>query len=180
MNLAACALLLAGLRAGAQTNAISGTNHPAPATNSEARNARVRMLDVRAEQLRTDCIQGRRVICGKVMQILPNGGGLIVESGYTSLMTIPNKSWRITGTVSATRDPSAVEMNTPGAPCIGLVLLTSYPKRPAINLYDYVSIIAYPAGQHTYVPVPTVQKTLRRFAARLEAAVRLNMETGSQ
>jgi hypothetical protein len=173
INLAAC-LLLATAPAAAQTNLVSATNRSAAFTNNDARIAQARMLDVRAEQVRTACIQGRRVICGKVLQILPNG--LVVESGYTRLMNPPfNKSWRISGTVSVSRDAGAVELNTAGTPCIGLVFLTNYPKRPAVKLYDYVSILGYPAGPYTYVPVPTVKKTIRRFAASLENAVNLNM-----
>jgi hypothetical protein len=173
-NLAGC-LLLAALPAAAETNSIGAANRSGAVANDAALNAQARILDIRAQEVRAACVQGRRVICGKVMQILADG--VVVDSGYTRLMNPPfTKSWRISGTASVSRDANAVELNTPGTPCIGLVLLTRYPKRPALKLYDYVSILGYPAGQYNYVPVPTVKKTIRRFAASLETAVKLGME----
>jgi hypothetical protein len=168
-------LLLTTLTAAAQTGLIETTNGPGSVSDGLAQNAQARMKEQRAEQLRALCINSRRVICGKVIQILSDG--LVVESGYTSLMNPPfNKSWRISGTVSVNRDATAVELNSPGAPCIGQVFLTNYPKRPALKLYDYVSIVGYPAGQYTYAPVPRVKKTIRRFAASLAMAVKFNLE----
>ncbi len=170
-------LLFATPPAPAQTNFVNATNHTADATNHDSGNAEAPMPGLRAEQVRAGCIQGRRVVCGKVIQILSEG--LVVESGYTSLLNPPfNKSWRISGAASVTRAAHAVELNTPGTPCIGLVLLSNYPKRPAVKLYDYVSILAYPAGQYAYTPLPTVKKTIRRFAVSLATAVKLRMDTG--
>ena len=172
-------LFLATMPAPAQTNFVNTTNRAAAVTSNDTQNVKGPMSGPRSEQIRTACVQGRRVICGKVMQILPDG--LVVESGYTSLLNPPfNKSWRVSGTASVARDAHAVEMNTPGAPCIGLVFLTHYPKRPAIKLYDYVTILAYPAGQYAYTPVPAVKKTIRRFAASLTAAVKLNLAGDSK
>ena len=143
-------------------------------TNSQVQEVQDRLRAQRAEQIRTTCINGCRHICGQVLQILPDG--LVVDSGYTTLMNPPlNKSWLVRGTVSVTRDPAAIEANSPGAPCIGLIFLTDLPKKPAVNLYDYVTIQGYPAGQSTYVPVPGVQKLIRKFAVRLPTAVRLNL-----
>jgi hypothetical protein len=173
--LVAACLLLGALPVPAETNFVSATNHPGAIGTTGSLNTQAQALDVRAERIRTACVQGRRVICGKVMEIATNG--LVVDSGYTGLMNPPfTKSWRIRGTVPVSRDASAVELNTPGAPCIGLVFLTRYPKRPAIKLYDYVSILAYPAGQYSYVPVPAVKKQIRRFAGSLETAINLNLE----
>ena len=38
--------------------------------------------------------------------------------------------------------------------------------------------IGYPAGDYDYVPVAGVKKTIRRFAAGLERAVKLTMQAG--
>src|SRR5690348_7863470 len=47
---------------------------------------------VRAEQIRTECIKGRRLICGKVLKVFHDG--LVVESGYTDLVRPPlTESW---------------------------------------------------------------------------------------
>jgi hypothetical protein len=159
--------LLIALAAPAQTN-----QPPAPpkATANDAQ---------RAEQVRNECINGRRFICGKVLEITKEG--VVVESGYTSLTRPPlNQSWLVPGTVSVTPDPHAVEVNSPGTPCFGLVFLTDIPKRPTVKPYDYVVIQAYPAGQYVYTPVPTVQKTIRRFAAGLPTAVALNLRAGEK
>ena len=130
------------------------------------------------EKIRTDCIQGRRIICGKILKLLPDG--LVVESGYTNLMRPPlNKSWLIPGTVQASNQANLVEDNEPGCVCVGPVFLTALPKSrraPKPKLYDYVVIEAYPAGKYTYTSVGTIQRTVRRFAATLQTALRINRE----
>ena len=72
--LAGCAHENAAVRTGeiapAQTAAAPAPLGPAAA------------VPVPAEQIRTDCIQGRRLICGRVLKIFPDG--LIVDSGYTN------------------------------------------------------------------------------------------------
>ena len=78
------------------------------------------------------------------------------------------------------RDPKILETNEPGSPCIGLVFLIDIPKRPAVKEYDYVGIQGYPAGQYNYLPVPGVQKTIRKFSAGLDTAIRLNVEAGEK
>lgn len=130
-----------------------------------------------AEQMRATCINGRRSICGKVLKILPDG--LVVESGYTNLLRTPlDRSWLLPGTVTASRDPNLVEGNTPGSICAGLVVLTELPKsrRAKPKIYDYVVIEGYPAGQYTYTSVGSLQRTVRRFSASLETAVKLNLQ----
>jgi hypothetical protein len=125
------------------------------------------------EALRNACIKGRRLVCGRVMKIVPDG--LIVESGYTNLVRAPlTQSWLAPATVSARLETRTAEVNEPGSACFGLILLTDIPKRPAVNQYDYVIIQAYPAGQYSYVPVPPITKTIRRFSAGLETAVKLS------
>jgi hypothetical protein len=133
---------------------------------------------VRNEQeARADCIQNRRLICGRILDILPQG--LIVESGYTNLLRQPiSKSWLLPGTVQASRAENLIESKTPGAICIGRVLLTDTPKSKKLKpaKYDYVIVQAYPAGHYTYTSTGTVQHALRRFSANILAAVQANLE----
>lgn len=131
---------------------------------------------MRAEQIRNECIQGRRLICGKVLKIFPDG--LVVDSGYTDLLRPPlTESWVVPGTVPAHRNPAVLELNEPGTPCIGLAFLTDIPKRQPVKQFDYVILMAYPAGQYVYTPAPNVKKTIRKFSAGLETAVRLNLQS---
>lgn len=130
---------------------------------------------VRAEQIRTQCIDGRRLICGKVLKIAKDG--LVVESGYTSLLRPPlTESWIVPGTVPASRNPDVLELNEPGTPCIGLVFLTDISKRQKVEKYDYVILMGYPAGEYVYTPAPNVKKTIRKFSAGLDTAVRLTLQ----
>ncbi len=137
----------------------------------------VRVLAQQAEQMRTVCVNARRRICGQVVQVTT--GGLVVDSGYTDLLRPElGKSWVAPGTVTTSRPANLVEENAPGSPCVGLVFLADIPKRPAVKIYDYVIIQAYPAGEYIYQPVPGVTKTIRRFSARLEGAVQWNLGVG--
>ena len=161
----------------ADTNVVSSTNKIASsqkgaksAPSQEAQNA----LAVRAEEVRMSCIEGRRYICGRVMQILPDG--LVVDSGYSDLLKPPfNQAWVVRANVTVTKNPNLIEEKKPDAFCVGLVFLTNIPKKPAVKPYDYVVIHGYPAGQHVYAPVPGVEKTIRRYSASLERAVNLNL-----
>jgi len=128
--------------------------------------------------VRLACIEGRRLICGRILDIVPEG--LIVECGYTNLLRQPiSKSWLIPGTVQASRAENLIESKSPGAICVGRVLLTDSPKSKKLKpaKYDYVIVQAYPAGQYTYTSTGTVQRTLRRFSANVMAAVQANLET---
>jgi hypothetical protein len=130
--------------------------------------------NIHSEQVRTDCIKGRRLICGKVLKIVPDG--LVVESGYTNIAREPlTRSWLVPSTVTASRNPVALELNEPGTPCIGLAFLTNIPRRPKVKMFDYVIITGYPAGQYVYMPIPNVEKTIRTFSASLDAAIKLNL-----
>jgi len=143
-----------------------------PATNQVLS---TRELEQRSEAIRTACIQGRRHICGRVIEISTNG--LVVDSGFTSLLRPElSRSWVAPATVSAERPPNLVEDNVPGAVAVGLVLVTDVPRRPAVKLYDYVILQAYPAGEYLYAPVPNVKKMIRRFSGGLEMAIRLNFQ----
>jgi hypothetical protein len=164
----------------AQTNGAASTNRTdgnasAPAKDSSSAAQQARAYEQATEKIRDDCIQGRRIICGRIVKILPDG--LVVDSGYTNLMRAPlNKSWLVPGTVQATRAANLVEANEPGCACVGLVFLTALPKSRSAkpHLYDYVVIQGYPAGQYTYTSVGTIQHTVRRFTAALSSAVRIN------
>ena len=77
--------IAAGLRA--QTNDFSATNFPAhDQTNSSL------TAFQHSEQIRADCLQGRRLICGKILKVLPDG--LVVESGYTDFGALPSSQIR--------------------------------------------------------------------------------------
>src|SRR5262245_30087041 len=146
----------------AQTNSVQPVSGPAspeaPASKQQVEEYK------RTERARTRCIEGRRYIAGRALRITPEG--LVVDSGYRPLLSPPlNQSWVVGGTASVNRDPNAVEENKAGALCIGLVLLSNIPKRPAVKAYDYVVIPGYPAGEYDYSPVPGVQKVVRRFSA---------------
>jgi len=137
----------------------------------------IRALAQQAEQMRAVCVNGRRQICGQVLQITP--GGLVVDSGYTDLLRAElSQSWVAPGTVTTSRPSNLVEGNDPGSPCVGLVFLADIPKRPAVKIYDYVIIEGYPAGEYAYQPVPGVTKNIRRFSAKLEGAVQWNLGVG--
>jgi hypothetical protein len=130
---------------------------------------------VRSEQTRTDCIKSRRLICGRVLKISLDG--LVVDSGYTDLLRSPlTQSWVVPSTVTASRDPTVLELKQPGTPCIGLVFLTDIPKRQKVKFFDYVVIMGYPAGQYVYMPAPNVEKKIRKFSAGLDTAVRLSLQ----
>jgi hypothetical protein len=134
-----------------------------------------RAFEQATEKIRADCVQGRRIICGRIVKALPDG--LVVDSGYTSLMRPPlNKSWLIPGTVRARREANLVESNEPGSVCVGLVFLTALPKSrsTAPKPYDYVVIQGYPTGQYTYTSVGTIRRTIRSFSAALASALKVN------
>ena len=119
------------------------------------------------EQIRMNCIAGRRVICGRVLKVLPDG--LVVDSGYTDLLRPPlTQSWVVPGNVSARRDPALLERNEPGTPCVGVAFLTDFSKRKKVKKFDYVILIGYPAGQYVYAPAPNVKKTFANFPPALK------------
>jgi hypothetical protein len=139
----------------------------------------IRALAQQAEQIRAVCVNGRRRICGQVVQV--TSGGLVVDSGYIDLLRPElSQSWVALGTVATSRPVNLVEESVPGSPCIGLVFLADIPKRPAVKIYDYVIIEAYPAGEYSYQPVPGVIKNIRRFSARLEGAVQWTLDAGQK
>jgi hypothetical protein len=164
------------LAATAKDKAGANGNASGPPTDASTPDQQARAYERATEKIRTDCVQGRRIICGKILKILPDG--LVVDSGYTNLMRSPlNKSWLAPGTVQAARAANLVEGNEPGCVCVGLVFLTALPRaRPPAKPkpYDYVVLQAYPAGHYTYTSVGTIQRTVRRFAGTLPSAIRIN------
>jgi hypothetical protein len=128
-----------------------------------------------SESARNACIQGRRHICGRVLEV--SKAGMVIDSGYTSLQEAPwNHSWVNKGNATVTRPAALVERTAADSVAVGLVFLTDVPRRPKVNQYDYVNLIGYPCGEYKYVPAPGVTKTLRRFAGGLATAVRLTQE----
>ena len=159
---------------GAFTSRADGYASPPP-TNSPTPVQQARAFEQATENIRADCIRGRRIICGRILKVSPDG--LVVDSGYTSLMRPPlNKSWLVPGTVQATPEANLVEANEPGCVCVGLVFLTTLPKSRLAKPkpYDYVVIQGYPTGQYTYTSVGSIQRTIRRFSAALATAVKVN------
>jgi hypothetical protein len=134
-----------------------------------------------AEAVRTSCIQGRRIICGRILKVLP--GGLVVDSGYISLIRHPlDRNWLIPGTVAAERESNLVEKNEPDCVCVGLVFLTDTPKSSKVKpkILDYVVLHAFPTGHVTYTSVGSIQRTVRRFSGSLPTAVQLNLNAGQK
>lgn len=168
----------------AQTNLVSvekslSSARPHVAENSLSPTNQAVASPQKFDAIRNECVKGRRMICGRVIKVLPEG--LVVDSGYTKLLQAPfNQSWVISSGAVVCRDKKSLELNEPSSPCIGPVLLMHYPKRPVVKLYDYVAIQAYPVGQHTYTSVPGVEKTVRSFSAGLDTAINLRLEAGEK
>ena len=161
---------LFAVAAAAQTNAPSAAEAGAVQTNI----ARIKLK----EQIRTQCLEGRRTICGKILRILPDG--LLIEAGYTNLLREPlTKSWLLPATVVASPAPGLVESKEPGAICVGTVLLTDAPRGKP-HMYDYVILCGYPTGETTYTSVGTLKKTARRFSANLDKAVAAILTSSSE
>src|SRR5579863_520397 len=99
--------LFAAISALAQTNDVAFTNYSIEISNSPAGTFQGQTnpdpsIAPRIGQIRADCIQNRRMICGKILKVLPDG--LVVDSGYTNLMRDPlDRSWLAPGTVVASQ-----------------------------------------------------------------------------
>lgn len=185
MKLATLLLLGASLSARGQTNVVPGDTSRG-ATNSTPAVVQVQTNQLRSavelgEEVRAACLKGRRSICGRILRVLP--GGMVVESGYTNLLREPlTQSWLVPGATTASLATNFVESNETESVCVGLVFLTDLPKArgPKPRQYDYVILRGFPTGQHTYTSVGDVQKTVRRFSASLEHAVKLNYEVAEK
>jgi hypothetical protein len=158
-------IFLFGVSARAQTNA------PASA-DVAARQKEISRIELK-EQIRSQCLEGRRSICGKILRILPEG--VLVEAGYTNLLREPlTKSWLVPATVTASPAQNLVEGKEPGAICAGTVFITDLPRGKP-HRYDYVILCGYPTGETSYTSVGTLKKTVRRFSANLDKAVAANL-----
>ncbi|MEI9863848.1 MAG: hypothetical protein WDN00_04720 [Limisphaerales bacterium] len=132
MNILMAIFICMALTASAQTEVNNGTNNPILIGQSTAQPGHVETnqtatLAGNAEQIRASCIEGRRLICGKILKVLPDG--LIIESGYTNLMRAPlDRSWLVPGTATASRAPDLIEGREAGSVCVGLIFLVDIPK----------------------------------------------------
>lgn len=155
---------------------VTGIPPPGPAP-LQAPEARAELLKI--ERVRNECINGRRRLCGLVLQA--GKDGLVVDSGYTDLLRQElSHSWVVPAGVAASRPANLMEENSPGSVCVGLVYVTALPRRPVVRPYDYVVLQAYPAGEYTYAPVQNVKRTIRRFSVELETAIQLNLPTAKK
>ena len=157
-------------------------------TNTSLSNPSIKVLQVGTnsdlspaqltEQIRIACINGRRCICGKIMEIFPDG--MVVESGYTNLLRAPlTSSWLVPGTVVASRAVNLIESAEPGFQGLSRHSLSdrlSQIEKLKPKRFDYVIIEGYPAGQYTYTPLGTIHKTVRRFSTQLSKAVELDVQ----
>jgi hypothetical protein len=147
-------------------------------TASSTLDEQARTYEQATEKIRADCVAGRRIVCGRILKILPEG--LVVDSGYTNLMRAPlSKSWLVPGTAKTERPENLVESKEAGAVCVGLVFVTALPRSRSAGKprpYDYVVFQAYPAGTFTYTSVGTIRRTVRRFAGNLSTAIRMNRD----
>ncbi|HZL79660.1 MAG TPA: hypothetical protein VFC17_12560 [Candidatus Limnocylindrales bacterium] len=172
-------IFFAAFSLSAQTNDLTATNATAAKVETNQPASRTQ----RAEQIRAECLQGRRIICGKILKVLP--GGLVVDSGYTDLLRPAlSTTWLVPGSVIARRPANVIESRQPESVAVGVVFLTDFPKSSGAAArpkpYDYVVLLGYPAGQTTYTSVGTVQKTVHRFSANILNAVKLNFETAEK
>jgi hypothetical protein len=174
--------VLAAVSASAQTNIVSFTNrldavsNSAPGAVQTQTNQSVSMAQ-RVKEIRAVCIQDRRMICGKILKVLPDG--LVVDSGYTNLARFPlNRSWLVPGTAVVARGTNLVEGKQPDSLCVGLVFLTDLPKMRGAKpeVYDYVNIEGFPVGQYTYTSVGDLRRTVRKFSTELAAAIKFRFE----
>lgn len=172
-------LLLGCLPGRAQTQPLASSNESGQSTTSNLGNPKVEVPPgVRAEQIRTACIQGRRCVCGRVLKVFPTG--VLVESGYPNLLRDSlHGAWHLPATVATSRPTNLVESLEPDSLCVGTAFLTDLPKlRGAkIQQYDYVVLHSFPAGEFTYKSVGDIKRTVRRFSGGLETAVRLIVES---
>jgi hypothetical protein len=149
-------------------------------TNATATSASSTNEAVRAEQIRAACVSGRRLICGRVLKVFPDG--IVVESGYTNLVRKAFEgAWLIPGTAVASRATNLVESQEPDSICVGTVFLTDLPRprgggKVAVKPYDYVILRGYPAGHYGYATVGGIERAVRRFSVGLETAIRLSLQ----
>lgn len=155
----------------ASASAFAQTNFPPAPVSSTNENIAVMQ---HVEELRARCINDRRIICGKIIKMLPEG--IVVDSGYTNLMRAPlNQAWLIPGTAAAERATNFVEGAAADAICLGQVYLIDLPRPPRgtkPKLFDYVVLEGFPMGKFTYTSVGDVHHTIRQFSNKVTTAIR--------
>jgi hypothetical protein len=167
--------LFAAIPVWAQNNAVAPPHPSSEISNPPPAAIQNPPAGQQIEKLRAECLQHRRAICGKILQVLPDG--IVVDTGYTNLMRPPlNRSWLVPGSVKTEPAAHLVEGDQPDCVCVGLLFLTDLPKKPAANVFDYVNLRGYPTGQYTYTSVGDVRRTVRRFSAKLSKAVHWRLE----
>jgi hypothetical protein len=170
-------LVLTAVSASAQTSVVGSeviTNSPTRSIATQTNQGPG--LAQRVEDMRAVCIQNRRIICGKILKVLPDG--LVIDSGYTNLMRAPlNQSWLIPGTAVATRGINLVESQQPDSVCFGLVFLTDLPRKQGAKpkVFDYVNLEGFPMGDYTYTSVGDLRRTVRRYTTKVANSVRWNL-----
>jgi hypothetical protein len=172
--------IFVALSSSAQTNPVALVKHLNTVSNSpseafQAQSSQNLFIESRVEQIRINCIENRRIICGKIIKVLPDG--LVVDSGYTNLMSPPlNLSWFVPGAVTSRRAVGLVEGNRPDSVCIGPVFLTDWPKKPVAKVHDYVDIVGFPTGQYVYTSVGNVKRCVQKFSAKLVKAIQWKVD----
>ena len=174
--------MFAAISVVAQTYDVASTNQSMSFSNEplarfQSTTNQALSVTQRIEAIRAHCIQKRRIVCGRILKVLPDG--FIVESGYTNLMREPlNRSWLVPRTAIAARATNILEEDRPESVCVGLIFLTDTPKsrRLRAKQYDYVLIVAYPTGQYNYTSIGTIRRSIRRFSASLSRAIGFNLQ----
>jgi hypothetical protein len=173
-------VLLACASGSAQTNKTDAAAS-AGRTNSAAAETQTNqtVAGQRVEELRADCLERRRTVCGRIVRVSPEG--LVVESGYDSLTRPPlNRSWLVPATATVGAAPHLVEGNRQDCICVGLVFLSDYPSTPRPGPNDYVNLKGYPVGEFSYTSVGEVRRTIRRFSVKLKKAVQWRLDEDSR
>lgn len=176
----ALAFVFAAFIAAAQTNSPGSSANEARQSGTAQINQDAAFAQ-QVEKIRMQCVQDRRMICGKILKI--EADGLVVDSGYTNLSRYPlYRSWLIPGTAVASRATNVIEGNQSDAICIGLVFLSDLPKikGPQPKLYDYVCLEAFPMGQYTYNSVGDIKRTVRKFSTKLPKAMEWQLQQGKK
>jgi hypothetical protein len=115
-------------------------------------------------RLKAKLVQGSRRVDGKVLQKISEG--LLVESGDLE-RALQEHNERVYGDTGGVTFESGI----PGGEALGLVLLVDYPD-PNMTDEGHVDIIAYPLGLFSYDTLNKSSKTVRKFSADLETAIR--------
>ena len=164
----------------AQTNNAVSTNHsiefPIHLRDNFAQTNQSLSMAQRVAEVRWDCIQNRRIICGKILK------GAAGWAGRAQRIHQPDAAPVEFFMACARRGdgrsaPQILSRTISRMPFASAWLfLTDLPKKPVARAYDYVNLTGFPTGQYTYTSVGDVQRTVRRFSAKLDKAVQWNLD----